>query len=103
MSNLLVQPPTFDMASSETLPLGFDVSNVVGLNDTVSAPTCTLTDVLTNTSYPAGLIGNASVNGNVITQVVTGLVPMHNYRLVVTWVGNTNKDPSVALTISCPF
>lgn len=72
-------------ASSETIKWGLDATNILPAGTTPASPAATLVRLDTGAAAPASLQGAASVNGNVVSQVVTGLAAGVTYRLVVTF------------------
>lgn len=98
-----VTPQTYDMASTETLPLAFDLSPVLALGETVSSPSCVLTDLTTGRPHAAGLSGSPSLATSTVTQTVTALQPGHRYRLTLSFTVAAGKVRTVELIIECPF
>ena len=103
MSQATVSPSTFQMASSETLPLAFDCSALLGQGESVSSPTASLTRTIDGTSYPGGLSGAPSVSGSKITVTVTALEAGFSYRLVVGFTAAAGKVWAMDLTIGCVY
>jgi len=103
VSLLDTDPPSRDMATSETLPFGFDVSALLLGGESVTLPTSTLRDTQKNTNV-AGLAA-PTVSGNIITQSVVGssLTAGHTYWLVVSFQAATGKIWSVRLVLVCLF
>lgn len=100
--SILVEPPSFEMATTETWPLGFDFTNLMSPGDAVSGVSVLLVDL--NFSTSAVLIG-ASHSGNVVMQVLAGtsLLAGHKYRLEVTATLNTDKVATLPLIVRCDF
>lgn len=103
MSNIGVIPATFQMASTETLPLAFDTTPLLASMETPSSPTSILTDLTTGSAYSAGLSNSPTVSSNVITQRVTALQPRHRYRLAVSFQAASGKVWTMELLIECLF
>ena len=103
MSTLSVYPPSIEMASSETLPIRMDTSNLLGVGESPTSPTAVLTNLSTGNSYAAGLSGNASVSGNYVTQTVTALTGGQQYRLAVSFTAASGKVWTMELSIICKF
>lgn len=89
--------------SSEVRPWLFDLTPEMDSGDVVGATSATLTDMAANTAFPDGLAGAATPSGNTVTQAISGLVPGHYYRLVLTSSMGGSKLTAVALNIACPF
>lgn len=86
MSQIDTNPTSCDMASTETLPLSVDFTEVLGLGETISAPVAVLMDTSSNILASYGLSGSPSVSGNIATQVITSLLKNHVYSLFITVV-----------------
>jgi hypothetical protein len=103
VSTVFVEPSSFQMASSETLPLGFDPTALLDAGEQVLSPSCTLTNIATDSPYAAGLSGSPSVVNGVIRQTVTGLRAKQKYRMAVSFTPVAGKTWTMVLEISCPF
>jgi hypothetical protein len=103
LSNLSVSPATFQMASTETLPLAFNTAALLSGAETPSSPSSVLTDLTTGSAYAAGLSGSPSVVSNTITQTVTALRAGRRYRLAVTFQAAAGKVWTMELLIECLF
>lgn len=103
MSNLSTNPASFQMASTETLPLRFDCTNLLSGAEVPSAVTVTLTDLRERTLYPDGLSGSPSVSTVYITQTVTDLVPGRSYRLAISFTAAAGKIWTMELLVEVPF
>lgn len=88
------------MATTETLPLGIDVSALIG-TDTPTGITAEMVDTRNGVT---AAVGAPTLVGNVITTVVTGsaLEPQTVYRLSVTFTAGDATWTS-AVTITVPF
>lgn len=86
MTALSTNPPSFQMASTETLPLGQDFGPLLEEGESITALSVTLTDMRTGAARPASLSGEPELSGTVCTQVVTALKPGDTYRLSATGV-----------------
>ena len=100
---VLVTPSTFEIQTTETLPLGFDATALLSPGDTISASGSVLTDIATGLAITLAHV--PTVYGNIITQVVVGsqLAPGHEYRLVVSFTAAANEIWSMPLIVSVPF
>ena len=105
MSALSTHPDTFEIARSETLPLGIDMAALLLDGETITSPTATLTDLSTGLdASTAGFSGSASTAGGVVTQTLVGagLVAGRNYRLAVSFVAG-GKHWTTETLIKCVF
>lgn len=91
--------------SSEIRPWAIDMTAELDPSDSPSAATATLTDLLTGASFPAGLVDlpTTSVFTPHVTQVVTGLTPGRNYRLVLTVAMGGSKQTATVVYLRCPY
>ena len=99
---IAVSEATFPMASQETLPLTFDATAALLAGESVSNAQASLIQLDTGQNYAAGLIGPVAVNGALLTQTVTGLVPRKRYRLVIQFNAAIGKIWAPYLLIECP-
>lgn len=88
--------------SHEVRPWAIDMSLEMDAGDSINSVAAALTDLLTGTAFPAGL-GASAHTGTVATQIVTSLVPGHNYRLVLTANMGGSKQTSTVLLLQCPY
>lgn len=94
------------MGSTETLSLAFDVSGDLADAETVQSATATLINRQSGLSYLDGLVGSPtiSIDGTIITQIVSDLQPEKHYRLVISFIVSAGvKEPAAVLNIDCPF
>lgn len=103
MSSISVSPASFQMASSETLPLAFDTTPLLVDEEAPTSPSCVLTDLSDGRAYSAGLTGSPTIAGNTITQTVTALKARHRYRLAVSFTAAAGKVWTMELEITVPF
>lgn len=103
MTDVTTIPPTFTMASTETLPLAIDMSPLLADGEEVTNPVVTLIDLRSWEAYPAGLVGIPVQDGAIIQQTVTGLAPGRSYRLIATAQTAPGKVQSSALVIEVPW
>lgn len=103
MTTLAVVPASWEMASTETLPLGFTTTPLLGAGETPSSPSVLLVDLYSGQPHAGGLSGSPSVSGNVITQTVTKLQAQHQYRLLVTFTAAAGKVWTMELILDCVF
>lgn len=103
MSTLAFRPSRAEIASTETVPLAFDMADLLAAGESVASPSVSLTNLITGASYASGLSGSASVSGTRILQSVTALVAGQRYRLVVTMTPAAGKTLSAELIIEVPF
>lgn len=101
-SLLTTNPATIEQASTEILPRGCDVTALLAVGETPSAPVVTLTDLGTNLPYAPGLVGSAAFVGNVLVQTIGGLVAGHSYELVFGFTAAAGKVWAPGLRIECP-
>lgn len=102
-------PPQLEMLAAETLLLTCDFTPLLAAGEVLANPVCTLTQLDTGASYPAGLSGGAQLAAGsggankAIAQVVTALVPRKSYTL--EWIGTvaSNKVVSQKTRLDCPF
>lgn len=87
MSALSTQPATWQIATTETLPLGVDMAALLLEGETITSPTADLVDPDDGAAVEGG-VGMPSVAGSVVTQTITGseLTAGTTYRLVVSFV-----------------
>lgn len=95
-------PPTFEMASTETVPLAFNFSNYLAAGEHVTSATCLLTNMRTEAAYAAGLSGSPTVAADVVTQTITALAGGERYELLVTATIAANKIMTGRLVLTCP-
>lgn len=100
--SIAVSDLPFAMASQETLPLSFDLSEVLQVSESISNATAQLIQLDTGQDYAAGRQGTVAVQGAVLTQVVTGLSPRKRYRLVIQFQAAIGKIWAPYLLIDCP-
>lgn len=101
-NSIAVCPDTFQMASQETLPLAFDVADLLESGEAIADPAATLVQIDTGLDYVAGHPGVVQVNGTQLTQVVTQLVPEKRYRLVIRFTVGPSKTWAPYLLVECP-
>jgi len=91
--------------STETRVYGINLINEMDPGDVLASATSSLTDLLTGVTMtgPPMLASAPSVLGTTITQVVTALVPGHNYRLMVSGSMGGAKVTSDSVPINCPY
>lgn len=105
MSALTTSPDTFEIARSETLPLGVDMAALLLGGETIGSPAATLTDYSTGLDVTAdGISGSASTAGGVVTQTLlgSGLTAGRMYRLAVSFVAG-GKHWTTETLIRCVF
>lgn len=103
---ILVSPSSYEIGSTETLALSFDVSGDLSGSETAVSAVSSLVNRQSGDTYDDGLVGDPEidVDGSLITQVVANLQAGHKYRLVITFVVTPDvKEPACALLIDCPF
>ncbi len=105
MSTLAFRPPRIEIATTETVPLDFDMADLLAAGETVQTPTTALYNLGTGISSSGGLSGSPSVVGTKIRQTVTGtgLTAKQTYRLIVSMTPTAGKTLSGELTIEVPF
>ena len=101
-NSIAVSPDTFQMASQETLPLAFDVADLLESGETPSDAVATLTQIDTGLDYVSGRPGTVEINGTQLTQVVTQLLPTKRYRLVIRFTVAPSKTWAPYLLLECP-
>lgn len=99
---IAMNPDTFLMSSRETLPIAFDVADLLDVGETPSGPAATLEQVDTGLDYAPGHPGAAIVQGTQLIQTVTGLQPRKRYRLVIQFTAALGKVWAPSLLIECP-
>lgn len=103
MSTLAFRPSRTEIASTETVPLTFEMADMLASGESVASPTTSLTNLITGASYSSGLSGSPAVSDTRILQSVTALVAGQRYRLVVTMTPSAGKTLSSELIIEVPF
>lgn len=109
MSATTTVPGSVNVLSGETLPVSIDFTLRVAAGQTPSAPTSALWDITAinpgqqGTSYPAGLDGAPTIDGNIVSQVITDLVVGQVYRLVLGCTPVSGTIIQDGLEIVCPF
>jgi hypothetical protein len=101
-NSIAVCPDTFQMASQETLPLAFDIADLLLVGETPSAPSAQLIQIDTGLDYVDGHPGAVSINGTQLTQVVSQLTPEKRYRLVIRFSVGPSKVWAPYLLVECP-
>jgi len=99
---IAVCPDTFEMSSHETLPLAFDVANLLLAGETPSGPSATLTQIDTGQDYVSGHPGVPIIQGTQLIQTVTALQPGKRYRLIIQFTAAAGKVWAPSLNIDCP-
>jgi hypothetical protein len=105
VSTINSTPAVYEQGSAETRSLSFDFSADLDTDDSeaIASASVVLLDLISGTTYAAGLSGANSYAGAVVTQAVTALVAGRKYLLtviVVTSIGETHEQ---GLRISCPY
>jgi hypothetical protein len=100
MSAIDTIPPTAEQATTETLPWGFDFTNLLLSGETLSAPTVTFT---TANGASAGTL-TPSLSGKVVTIPIAGslLTAGMQYDVSVSAQAAAGKVWTMRLTLSCP-
>lgn len=101
MSAIDTSPASIDVGSLEKYPLAIDMTAYLGSGDTVSNASATLTDMSTETAYPAGIVSTITT-GNIVTVTLIALTALHSYVLVVSFVASTGKTLETRTIINCP-
>lgn len=99
-SDISVDPPSVEIAAKERIAVGIDMTNVLGVGDTITAPGAFLrsldTEAVTSLDEPA-------VASNVITVVIDGETLEfgrgETYELVVWFTASVNRRPARVLVI----
>jgi len=98
-------PPVIEVGTGETKPFAYDMSNAIAQGDVVSQPSATVFDENEQALVPGVILGQPSVNGNLVTVWFDG-APLeestNRYRVVVTFTANS-KILQRASWISVPF
>lgn len=100
---LSTTPAGFEMATTETLPLGFDATALLAGGQTISAPSSVLLNV--ETGAVVTLADAPTVLGNVITQIIRGptqLLLNEKFALSVTFTAAANTTWTMVLIITVP-
>jgi hypothetical protein len=85
MTALDTVPPTFVLASPETVPLGFDEANYLGAGDTLQSVSFKIIDQASGRDVSNSMLeGDTQLNGNVAVQVVKGAKAGRRYNLIGT-------------------
>jgi len=88
---LLTIPAGFVMGITETLPLGFDTTNLLGADQSPSNPVTVLTD--TTTGDAITLPDAPTITGTVITQIVRGPTQLVvGHKFVLSWTFTAAVD-----------
>jgi hypothetical protein len=90
------------MSSFETLPITFDVTELLIDGETVSLPSSTLVQLDTGLDYAAGHPSAPAIQGALIIQTVTALEAGKRYRLIVQFDAAVGKTWAPSLLIDCP-
>ena len=93
---------SMEIGSRETMPLRFNMSQLLAAGESVTSPVSALWDVTSGTSYGSGLSGSPSASGTFIEQTVTALVSGHTYKLMIGMTPVSGKTLYGALQIACP-
>src|SRR5262245_39893355 len=88
---IAVCPDTFEMSSYETLPLTFDVADLLEAGETPSAPVTSLIQIDTGLDYVAGHPTAPVVQGTQLVQSVTALQAGKRYRLIIKFTAAAGK------------
>lgn len=101
MSTLAVSPPSFEMATTETLPLAFDTTNLLENGESPTNASAVLTDQADGTVVALGV--SPSIVSNTIRQTVTGslLTARHAYWLRVSFTAAVGKVWTIELDLRC--
>lgn len=96
-------PSKIKLGSNESYGLSFDFTAKIVPTDQLSSATVVLTDVLMGTNYSQGILGSPYVVGDVVTQEVGSLIPLHWYLLQVSTVTIFGDQYEMGLIIVCPY
>jgi len=113
-SPLSVNPATFVMATTETLPIQFDFTPLLLPGETFTAASSVMTDITNGLSVPVTLSDSPTVVNivdgagvsNGVQQILRGpteLLAAHTYRLTLSGTVSSTKIWSAILTINVPF
>jgi hypothetical protein len=95
-------PGAITVTSGETLVVGADLSLNTGTT-VLTSPTAQLLDITNGEpGTPVSLGTGAGVTGSVVTQRVTGLTPLHTYRILLGATAN-GATWQAAYIIECPY
>jgi len=101
-NSIAVSPDTFLMSSQETLPLAFDVADLLEDGETPSDAAATLVQIDNGLDHVSGRPGTVQVNGTQLVQVVTQLTPRKRYRLSIRFTAGPSKTWAPFLYVECP-
>lgn len=92
-SQLITDPPNFDMATSETFPYAVDTTAYLGVNDSVSSVSAVLTFLFTGKTVTSAWQGTIVVSRNIVTVPIQCNVLNfgQQYQIAVTFQGNSTK------------
>lgn len=97
-AELATVPPVVETTALEVRSLTFDASALLGGSESITAQATQLTDLETGEVVGLAAPGRS---GNVITQVVKGLLPGHDYRLIWTITISATKKPTRITIVRC--
>ena len=100
--SIAVSPDTFLMSSQETLPLAFDVADLLEVGESPSDAVATLTQIDTGVDHTSGRPGSVQISGTQLVQVVTQLTPTKRYRLSIRFTAAPSKVWAPYLLVECP-
>ena len=100
--DISVCPESLEMSSYETLPLAFDVADLLLVGETPTAATAQLIQIDTGMDYASGHPGSPIIQGTQLVQTVTGLQIGKRYRLVMQFQAAPGKIWAPSLLIECP-
>lgn len=102
-TTLATDPDTIENGSSSTLPWDIDFSAHLENGEAVSAPTATLEDLTTATTYAGGVASATATSSTIVRVVLQSLVKGHRYRLVTRCTVSATKTPGVYTIVEVPF
>lgn len=100
VSQIETVPPRLDVASTETLPLAFDMTALLSTGDSIAAPAATLTDLTLGAALTAP---RADASGPNVLVTVSGFEAGHTYRLAVAFTAASLKVLAADVLLVCVF
>src|SRR5262245_26937179 len=101
-SEITVAPNMFEMGSHETLPISFDISQLLLVSETPTNAVTTLVQIDSGIDYGAGHPTVPSIQGTKLVQTLTALQAGKRYRLIIQFNAAAGKTWAPSLLISCP-
>lgn len=106
MGQAVSVPDTLEMLVGEILPVTWDFKDQLQAGDTISSPTVTVVNSITNESVPTAVTNTPFVLNNTVVHATISSVPLRprtNYTCVISGTTSTGGISSAVMTIKIIF